>query len=156
MNRPVDLSVLVERPTDIKRLTDFMLDALHAVSRIDPERLASFGFSLGGYTGLVLIGANPHWASATVFCELYQLCERIRGKEFPAQPLAHDRRIKAAVLADPGPIFFTADSSAAVKVPIRLWASERGAPLSGLPPSRKACRRGTSTMWCRTSDISPS
>ncbi len=122
------LSVLIERPTDIKRLVDFMLGASPAASKIDPERIGFFGFSLGGYTGLVLIGANPDWASAPVFCGQYHLCEQIRGKEFPAQPLAHDPRIKAAVLADPGPIFFTADSFAAVRVPVQLWASERGGP----------------------------
>jgi predicted dienelactone hydrolase len=58
----------------------------------------------------------------------YRLCEQIRGKEFPTQPPVHDPRIKAAVLADPGPIFFTADGLAAIKVPVQLWASERGGP----------------------------
>jgi predicted dienelactone hydrolase len=68
MNRPVDLSVLAERPTEIKRLIDFMVGASPAASNIDPERVGFFGFSLGGYTGLVLIGANPDWASAPAFC----------------------------------------------------------------------------------------
>jgi predicted dienelactone hydrolase len=122
------LSRLVERPTDIKRLTDFMLGISPAASRINPERIGFYGFSAGGYTGLVLIGANPDWASATVLCEPYRLCEQIRGKEFPTQPPVHDPRIKAAVLADPGPIFFTADGLAAIKVPVQLWASERGGP----------------------------
>ena len=44
------------------------------------------------------------------------------------QPVVHDPRIKAAVLADPGTVFFSADSFARVKVPVRLWASERGNP----------------------------
>jgi predicted dienelactone hydrolase len=49
------------------------------------------------------------------------------------QPLAHDPRIKAAVIADPCCLWFTADSFAAVKVPVQLWASERGSELGGIP-----------------------
>lgn len=119
---------IIDRSTDIKRLIDFMLGASPAVPTIDPQRIGFFGFSLGGYTGLVLIGANPDWATAPRFCQAYQLGELIRGKEFRAEALAHDPRIKAAVLADPGPIFFTAGSFAAIKVRIQLWASERGGP----------------------------
>jgi predicted dienelactone hydrolase len=53
------LSTARERPTDSKRLIDFMLDRSPAASRIDPKRIGFFGFSLGGYTGLVLLGAEP-------------------------------------------------------------------------------------------------
>ena len=128
MSRSADLSVMVERPTDIKRLIDFMLGASPAASNIDAERIGFFGFSRGGYTGLVLIGSNPDWASDTDFCpqSSFHWCEQIRRKEFPAQPLAHDFRIKAAVIADPLAVFFTADSFAAVEVPVQLWASEYG------------------------------
>jgi predicted dienelactone hydrolase len=128
MSRSADLSVMVERPTDIKRLVDFMLGASPAASNIDAQRIGFFGFSRGGYTGLVLIGGNPDWVSDTDFCpqSTFHLCEQIRRKEFPAQPLAHDIRIKAAVMADPLAVFFTADSLAAVKVPVQLWASEYG------------------------------
>jgi pimeloyl-ACP methyl ester carboxylesterase len=53
-------------------------------------------------------------------------CEQISRNEFPAQPLAQDRRIKAAVIADPLAVFFTGDSFAKVEVPVQLWASEHG------------------------------
>jgi predicted dienelactone hydrolase len=69
MSRFADLSVMVERPTDIKRLIDFMLGASPAASGIDPERIGVFGVSAGGHAALVLIGANPDWASATAFCQ---------------------------------------------------------------------------------------
>jgi len=128
MSRSGDLSVMVERPTDIKRLIDFMLGASPAVSNIDAERIGFFGFSRGGYTGLVLIGGNPDWVSDTDFCpqSSFHWCEQIRRREFPAQPLAHDARIKAAVVVDPLAVFFTADSFVAVEVPVQLWASEYG------------------------------
>jgi predicted dienelactone hydrolase len=93
------LSAFVERPTDIRRLIDFVLGASPAASKIDSERIGFFGFSLGGYTGLVLIGANPDWASGTEYCQCNPHlpgCEQILRKEFPTQPVAHDPRIKAA------------------------------------------------------------
>jgi predicted dienelactone hydrolase len=137
-SRSGNLSAFVNRPTDIKRLVSLMLGASSAASKIDPERIGFLGFSRGGYTGLVLIGADPDWAGASEFCQRSlppppdsgrapgQLCQQILRKEFPPQPLAHDPRIKAAVVADPLAIFFTAESFAAVKIPLQLWASERG------------------------------
>jgi predicted dienelactone hydrolase len=127
-SRSGDLAVFVERPTDIKRLIDFMVGASPAAAAIDPGRIGFFGFSRGGYTGLVLVGANPDWTSAAAFCQQSpaHICEQIRRKELPAQPLVHDPRIKVAVITDPLAIFFTADSLATVNVPVQLWASERG------------------------------
>jgi predicted dienelactone hydrolase len=128
MSRSGDLAEFVERPTDIKRLIDLMLGASPAASRLDPERIGVFGVSAGGYTALVLIGANPDWAGTSEFCQHSSLgrCEQIRRKEFPAQPVVHDPRIRAAVLADPGAVFFSGASFVAVTVPVQLWASERG------------------------------
>jgi predicted dienelactone hydrolase len=127
VSRVGDLSALVERPTDIKRVIDFLLGASPAASNIDPARIGFFGFSMGGHTGLVLIGANPDWAIP--LCQKSSAaptCEQILRKEFRVQPLTHDPRVKAAVIADPFSTFFAADSFAAVKVPVQLWASERG------------------------------
>jgi predicted dienelactone hydrolase len=128
MSRSGDLAEFIERPTDIKRLIDFMLGRSSAASKIDPERIGVFGYSAGGATALFLIGANPDWPGATEYCQHSSLprCEQIRRKEFPMQPVVHDPRIKAAVLADPGTRFFGPASFAAVTVPLQLWASERG------------------------------
>jgi predicted dienelactone hydrolase len=127
-SRSGSLSAWVEWPSDIKRFIDFMLGASPLASDIDPRRIGFFGFSRGGYTGLVAIGANPDWAAATAFCQesASHWCEQIRRKEFPTRPLAHDPRIKVAVIADPLSVFFNSDSLASVKVPVQLWASEHG------------------------------
>jgi predicted dienelactone hydrolase len=127
-------SVMVGRPIDIKRLISFMVRASAAASNIDPRRIGFFGFSAGGYTGLVLLGADPDWA--TVLCRFSsatRACTRTLGKAFQARPLAPEPRIKAAVIADPPGvgISFTPDSFGAVKQPIQLWASETGG--RGLP-----------------------
>lgn len=134
MSRSGDLSVFVERPTDIKRLINFMLGASPAAANIDAERIGYFGFSAGGYTGLVLIGAKPDWAIP--LCRrssAVAICEQILRTGFRVRPLAHDPRIKAAVIADPFSLWFTPDSFAAVKVPVQLWASERRTELGGMP-----------------------
>jgi predicted dienelactone hydrolase len=127
MSRSGDLSVLVERPTDIKRLIDFMLGASPAAAMIDPGRIGIFGFSKGGYTGLVAVGAEPNFSIALSRCEGSSLpiCEDIRAKKFPPS-LTHDARIKAAVIADPLSVFFDAGSLAGVKVPVQLWGSQTG------------------------------
>src|SRR5262249_28672453 len=59
MSRSDDLSVFTQRPEDIKRLIDFMIGPSPAAANIDPGRIGCFGFSRGGYTGLVLLRGNP-------------------------------------------------------------------------------------------------
>lgn len=140
------LSAFASRPGDIKRLIDFML-ASPATPFIDPSRIGFFGFSRGGYTGLAVIGANADWANATAWCgdAPRGFCPQIRNREFPAGPIPHDPRIKAAVVADPLAIFFTAESLASIRTPVQLWASELGgdgvslrdvAPLDAKLPAR--------------------
>ena len=135
LSRTEDLSGFVERPTDIKRLIDFMIGASPFAARIDRDRIGFFGFSRGGYAGLVLIGANPDWAgAASNYCQQRQgaICRQILGGKYPSQPLTHDPRIKAAVIVDPWTRFFSAESLAPIKAPVQLCASERGG--SGLQP----------------------
>ena len=126
MSRADDPSVFVERPTDIKRTIDFMLGSWSGSAKIDPARVGFFGFSRGGYTGLVAIGANLSLGKALTLCEgdASPICDQVR-KGAPPQ-LVHDPRIKAAVIADPLAIFFAAESFKHVKVPVQLWGSERG------------------------------
>lgn len=68
MSRAADLQEFVERPADIKRLVDYMLGHAPDAAHIDPARIGFFGFSRGGYTGLVLAGGNPDFAHAPVAC----------------------------------------------------------------------------------------
>jgi predicted dienelactone hydrolase len=104
-----------------------MLAAPAFASHIDRERIGLFGFSRGGYTALAVIGANPDWANVTELCQQVKtrVCEQIRAREFPGS-VTHDPRIKAAVIADPLSVFFTANSFGDVRIPVQLWASEFG------------------------------
>jgi predicted dienelactone hydrolase len=126
--RADEMSVFIERPTDIKRLIDYMLSAAPDAARIDPGRIGFFGFSRGAYTGLVLAGGNPDFLHADVPCPdpKAPICEQIRRGEVPTDPWTHDARIKALVLADPPNVFPTAESLKNVNAPIQLWASQFG------------------------------
>jgi len=129
LSRTEDLAGFVERPTDIKRLIDFMIGASPFAAKIDKARIGFFGYSRGAFAGLVLIGANPDWAgAASNYCQQRQgpICQQILARKFPPQPLTHDPRIKAAVIVDPWVPFFSAESLAPIKAPVQLWASERG------------------------------
>ena len=138
-SRSGDLSVFVERPADIKRLIDFRVGPSPFAADIDRDRIGFFGFSRGGYTGLVLLGADPDWAgAASDYCQPIRrlFCQEILDKRTPSQPLTHDPRIKAAVLADPLAIFLSPASFAPIKTPVQLWASSRGG--DGVLPSHVA------------------
>ena len=135
-SRTREFPIFVERPADITRLIDHMLGPWPDAGRIDAGRIGFFGFSRGGYTGLVAIGGNPVFGKRLRLCEGKPdpLCEKIRMGELPE--LRHDPRIKAAIIADPLSIFFTEQSFINVQVPIQLWGSERGG--DGVAPASVA------------------
>jgi len=115
----------IARPTDSKRLIDFMLNKSPTASQIDPRRIGFFGFSFGGYTGLVLLGAAPDWiGDGCAGSSLAPICGQIRKEKLQVKPLPHDPRIKAAVIADPCCLWFAPDSFAAITAPVQLWTSE--------------------------------
>ena len=123
-----DLSIYVQRPLDVKRVIDYLTGAAPLATAIDPNRIGIYGYSRGGYTALVAIGANPDFALGLSMCErrTEKVCDQIRAQEYPKEPLTHDRRIKAAVVADPPSVFFTAEALAGITVPVQLWGSEKG------------------------------
>ena len=139
-SRSNDLAAFVERPADIKRVVDYLLGASRLSSVIDPDRIGLFGFSRGGYTGLVVAGAEPRFGAAIGMCtgQTSTICEEVRQGRF--EPLVHDGRIKAAVIADPLSIFFTNTSFDEVRIPIQLWRSERGG--DGVTPDSVAAVAG--------------
>jgi predicted dienelactone hydrolase len=73
-----DMSIALERPTDIKRLVDFMLGTWSGASKIDSNRIGFFGMSRGGYTGLVDIGGNPNFRRAAARCAEAVMRQRVQ------------------------------------------------------------------------------
>lgn len=121
------LAVYATRPADIKRLIDYMLAAWPGRAVLDASRIGLFGFSAGGYTGLVSIGARPDFRIREDLCapqSKVPLCEEIRRNDMPQVP-PRDERIKAAVIADPLDVF-DAQGLKGVTIPVQLWGSEFG------------------------------
>lgn len=124
------LEVLAERSGDIRRLVDFMLGDWSDSSHVDGRRVGLFGFSVGGYTGLVVIGGDPDFRKGQPRCARTDLrplpvCAQLENGELPREAPAHDPRVKAAVIIDPWPEFLLPpDHLSAVTVPIQLWSSD--------------------------------
>jgi predicted dienelactone hydrolase len=121
------LDVYATRPADMHRLVDDMLGAWPARAVLDADRVGLFGFSAGGYTGLVVVGARPDFRLWLDRCEpasTTRACQALRRNEQPAVP-PRDRRIKAAVILDPLSAFDAAGLQP-VTVPVQLWASAFG------------------------------
>lgn len=122
------LSIFSTRPREMRRLLDYMTGAWPQKAQVDASRIGVFGFSRGGYTGLVLAGAKPDFQAGLAICQdapTLPMCRDIAGGKIPQQPYVQDERIKAAVIADPLNAF-PADALKAVKIPVQLWASEQG------------------------------
>jgi predicted dienelactone hydrolase len=126
-----------DRPKQVSRVIDFMLNAWDGHDHLDPTRIGIFGHSAGGATALILIGGNPDLALATLFCRDHpedwgcQQHQALAGKApdkatDPGMPdWHHDPRIKAAVIAAPALGFaFTKVTLENVTAPVQLWRAE--------------------------------
>lgn len=137
------LSIFSTRPREMRRLIDYMTGAWPGRAQLRADQIGFFGFSRGGYTGLVLAGATPDFRPGLAFCDgqsSVPLCRDIASGKVPAQPYPKEARIQAAVIADPLNAFEPA-ALAGVAIPVQLWASALGG--DGVSPaSVEALRQG--------------
>lgn len=119
MTHANEMSALTERPIDIKRLVDYILQSSLVAAKIDSNRIGFFGFSRGGYTGLILGGAAAQYSSDVL-----------------AAPPGYDPRFKAFVIADPLTLTFfpTKDNFRKFVAPLQLWSSQNGG--QGVTPEK--------------------
>jgi predicted dienelactone hydrolase len=137
-----DISPFLTRPIDIQRVLDALLLHQQPGLDIDRNRIGFFGFSRGGYTGLVLAGAAPDFHHPAFPCvEKTPLCRQMSDNDIPPHPPGYEPRIKAFVLADPLSFFADKNMLAAVKAPIQLWSSAAGG-MGVAPESVKAIAQG--------------
>jgi predicted dienelactone hydrolase len=101
-----------------------MIDAVLA----DPARIGVTGFSAGGWTSLLIVGARPDFALVTTYCERHH-----DDNTICAGPLLHeldhpkptvDHRVKAAFVMAPFAIPFGDGAFADVTAPIFLYWGE--------------------------------
>lgn len=115
-----DLSAFSSRITDISRTIDYMTTSWPQRAHLKPESIGFFGFSRGGYTGLVAAGAIPD-LSAALPLSLYLLHPSLQLPDPPKR----DNRIQSLIIIDPLNLF-TPESFKQIITPIQLWASELG------------------------------
>ena len=124
---------LTDRPRQVRRVLDYMLLAWSGRGCIDRSKIGIYGFSLGGFTALVVIGGTPDLAEIPRFCATHSdapECQFIRqshGDQLaPAPPASsnwtHDPRVHAAVIAAPAvALAFGSNGLRGVRVPVQLW-----------------------------------
>lgn len=122
------------RSRHMKSALDALLNDGTWGTRIDPNRIAVFGFSLGGFTALTCVGAKPyvdglrhhiraHREFDPIFCG-YEVIVR-DGFDAPYLPTTPDPRYKACIALAPvsGGLFPT-ESLQNISVPLQIWRAE--------------------------------
>jgi predicted dienelactone hydrolase len=125
---------ITERPAQLSRVIDYMTRDWAGHDAVDAGKIGAFGFSSGGFTVLAAIGGEPdmsglarHCAEHPHFfdCGLPRLLGTAAAPQPDPAPVAHDARIRAAVVAAPALGFAFAPSGLKnVAIPVQLWRAE--------------------------------
>lgn len=127
MKQADDIVSMISRPGDVKRVIDYVLSTSRLKAKIDANRIGFFGFSRGGYTGLMLAGAIPDYQRSLRDCpDTVKLCRQFHRSEVPNAPPAFDPRIRAYVIADPVNAFPDGKGLQKITAPVQLWSSALG------------------------------
>lgn len=134
-SRQGSAALFSQRAEQLRATLDYVVERWANASKVDPSRVAAYGFSAGGFTVLTLIGGKPNMAAIAEHCR--------RTPEFICKVLAHvgsplltggddagifepDPRIRAAAVAAPGLGFTFADGGLAqVNVPVQVWSGDK-------------------------------
>ena len=154
------VSVLVGRPIQVKATISALLADPRWKSLIDANRIGVAGFSAGGYTSLLLVGAVPQFQRFLDYCHSYPDDPNICGgmKQLTAEAtsrgqtieqyaaalqhsLAHwgstaDPRVKAGFAMAPLSLVFDQAGAAAIDRPVFLYYGQDDHVL--LPPENAA------------------
>ena len=126
---------LIDRPRQVQVALDWVLSSWPGRMNLNPRRIGIFGFSLGGFTSLVLIGGTPELNRMAQLCDANPnapecaFIKSAHGDQLTSSggtpPWVHDARIKAAVIAAPaaGYLFGPGDLRE-VSVPMQMWRAE--------------------------------
>ncbi len=125
---------LIDRPRHIRTMLDFVTNTWRAGGHIDEARIAVFGFSMGGYTALTLIGGTPDVARAISYCSAHRgdySCSQgfdraVATWEHRPAPTAWPRepRIGAAIIVAPALGFLQVpERLSKIRIPIQMWVA---------------------------------
>jgi len=126
---------LTDRSRHIARVIDYMLTTWPRHASIDPGRIGMFGHSAGGFTALVIAGAEPKLWRGADYCRKHPQAWTYRYIKRQGRSLedlgkqrsltwVHDPRVKAAAIAAPA-VGYSLDREALaeVSIPVQLWAA---------------------------------
>ncbi|MCH9675942.1 MAG: hypothetical protein K0U93_31180 [Gammaproteobacteria bacterium] len=126
--------VMAGRPKQLGALIDSLLAHRRWGAAIDADRIGAFGFSLGGYSVLGLVGATAsetdmrahcRQTPADPFCEIVGAAVTTRISNRTSWHNRADRRVCAIALADPVAAPFSTAGIASVSVThARVWRPE--------------------------------
>jgi len=126
--------VLIGRNLQLTALLDFVLLNPFFGSYVDSTKIGVTGFSAGGYTALLMVGASPN------FDLLKEYCSRTPGsvlcagggtvrRSSPPLVAKADVRVRAAFVMSPVAAFFSQDSLAKISVPVYIYSAANDAVL---------------------------
>lgn len=137
--------VMIGRPVRVKATISMLLADPHWKSLIDPDRIGVAGFSNGGYTSLLAVGAVPQFTRFISYCKAHPDDPNICGAthQLQAQAARHgqtleqamasmqddlhrwgntdDPRIKAAFVMAPLSLVFDKSGVASINRPVFLY-----------------------------------
>lgn len=98
---------------------------------IDARRIGAAGFSAGGYTTLLLVGAEPDFSRWPGYCKRHPTDAEICADNLPEQvevladpPATRDPRVRAGFAMAPLGIFFGQDAFDDVQAPVFLYEAQ--------------------------------
>jgi len=137
--------VMIGRPIQVKATISMLLNDARWKKSIDPARIGVAGFSNGGYTSLLLVGAVPRFTRFISYCKAHPDDPNICGaaRRLKAQAARHgqtleqmmtsmqndlhrwgnpdDPRIKAAFVMAPQSLVFDQAGVASINRPVFLY-----------------------------------
>ncbi|WPU22865.1 alpha/beta fold hydrolase [Cedecea neteri] len=126
---------LWQRPQDLRRVLDELIASPDIAGKIDPQRIAAIGHSLGGWTVLELAGGRFDADRFLQDCKLHSVLSGCKlrhilgiDRQESAAPLsnnARDPRIKAIVSLDLGLARgFSPSSLAQIAIPVLIMSAQ--------------------------------
>lgn len=117
------------RPWQIEATLDAVLHDKRLAPAIDEKRIGMTGFSAGGYTTLIMIGAKPDFALHGAYCAAHaddtRLCDASdKSKSAYAMPgwrLPVETRIRSALVMAPLSVMFDEQGVADIKIPLKVY-----------------------------------
>lgn len=123
-------TVLIGRPVQASHALDTLLKDTQWQPLVDSNKIGMMGFSMGGYTSLVVAGARPSSAAAIDYCmrngvkEVACEGESPDLSKFGQYPQVSDPRVKAIFIMAPVGMIFDRQGLQAVTVPTYMYIAD--------------------------------